>query len=590
MINETIAPAAWSVGRKTLAIFIATGTMVIVAPAASYFTAQRYVGSERQAQHSAEILSALQQLRAAYSNVVANHYALANSADPTFAMERDRALGEVRLQLRALQQRQTLGTPEGPQRLQAIRATIDSQTVEFSNEPEPATPRATPQWAQRHEHAVTLGMIDDAVSAEATLWGQRDAATQRAARWLYTTIACAASLTLLALGWLLIRVRRDLLERDWFDGQLQEANQLLESLLENMPAMVFAKDATTLRFVRINRLAEKIMGYSREQLLGRGDHDFFPAEQADHFNAKDRETLAQGDIVEIPHEELDTGDHGRRTLHTLKVPIRGKDGKPSLLLGISMDITQQKAAERRIVGLNDELIRQAQMLQSSNQELESFCYSVSHDLRAPLRAINGYARLLEQDYGNRFDAEGARYLRTICGACDRMAQLIDDLLEFSRIGRQTLEHEPIDMQAVVSKVINDATAGRVAPLPVIETGELPPISGDRNMVQLVWLNLIDNAVKYTAGVASPHINIGAERKGNEVVYTVSDNGVGFDMRYADKLFGVFQRLHASPEYPGTGVGLAIAQRIVTRHGGRIWANSEPGLGTRFSFALPAEPA
>jgi light-regulated signal transduction histidine kinase (bacteriophytochrome) len=230
------------------------------------------------------------------------------------------------------------------------------------------------------------------------------------------------------------------------------------------------------------------------------------------------------------------------------------------------------------------------MLQSSNQELESFCYSVSHDLRAPLRAINGYARLLEQEYGRHFDAEGVRYLHTICNACDRMARLIDDLLEFSRIGRQTLEHEPVDMQTVVSKVINDVTAGRAAPLPTIETGDLPSISGDRNMVQQVWLNLIDNAVKYTGRVNSPHINIGAERKGNEVVYSVSDNGIGFDMQYADKLFGVFQRLHASPEYPGTGVGLAIAQRIVTRHGGRIWASSEPGLGTTFSFALPAEKA
>ena len=590
MSMGTVAPAAWSVGRKTLAIFIATGVIVIAAPAASYFTTARYVRSERRAQQSTEIVSALQQLRAAYSNVVANQYALASSGDSAFTLQRDRALGEVRLQLRALQQRQTLGTSEGPQRLQMIRSSIDGQAMEFSTGPELSTRPATLPWAQRHEQSITLGMIDDAIAAEAALSGQRDAATRQAAHWLYTTIALAALLTLLALAWLLISVRRDLLERDWFEGQLQEANLLLESLLENLPAMVFAKDAATLRFVRINRMAERIMGYTREQLLGRGDHDFFPAEQADYFNTKDRETLAKGDIVEIPHEEIDTGDHGRRTLHTFKVPIRGKDGKPSLLLGISLDITQQKAAERRVVGLNNELIRQSQMLQSSNQELESFCYSVSHDLRAPLRAINGYARLLEQEYGNRFDAEGIRYLHTICNACDRMAHLIDDLLEFSRIGRQTLEHEPVDMQTVVSKVINDVTAGRTAPLPVIETGDLPSISGDRNMVQQVWLNLIDNAVKYTGGVNSPHINIGAERKGNEVVYSVSDNGIGFDMQYADKLFGVFQRLHASPEYPGTGVGLAIAQRIVTRHGGRIWASSEPGLGTTFSFALPAEKA
>jgi PAS domain S-box-containing protein len=354
--------------------------------------------------------------------------------------------------------------------------------------------------------------------------------------------------------------------------------------------MVFAKDARTLRFVRINRVAEKIIGYGREQLLGRNDYDFFPKDQADHFTAKDRETLAQGDIVEIPQEEIDTGDHGRRTLHTLKVPVRGKDGQPSLLLGISLDITQQKEAERRVVALNEELIRQAQLLQSSNQELESFCYSVSHDLRTPLRAINGYARLLEQEYADRVDSDGARYLRTICSACNRMAQLIDDLLEFSRIGRQSLSRESVDMAASARKATTDALEGRTDPMPLVEIGELPGTVGDRTLLHLVWLNLIDNAVKYSAGVNGARIRIDAERHEDEIVYSVSDNGVGFDMQYADKLFGVFQRLHSSTDYPGNGVGLAIAQRIIARHGGRIWANSEPARGSTFSFALPfAEP-
>lgn len=407
------------------------------------------------------------------------------------------------------------------------------------------------------------------------------------APWLYPLAALATITCAAVLGWLAWRIREDLRQRRAVESRLQQANRFLESLLENIPAMVFAKDAQDLRFVRFNRAGERLLGLPREELIGKSDRDLFPAEQADSFIAMDRRVLAQGDIVEIPEEEIDTHARGRRVLHTYKVPVLDAAGVPKLLLGISMDVTEQKAAARRIIALNAELTRQTELLQSSNQELEAFCYSVSHDLRAPLRAIDGYAKLLEQEYGPRFDANGTRFLRTICNACDRMARLIDDLLEFSRLGRQTLEDEPVDMAAVVGKVVSDALEGRKQPLPVILTGDLPPVRGDPGMLHLAWLNLIDNAVKYTSAVAAARITIEAEVSGSEIVYSVHDNGIGFDMQYSDKLFGVFERLHSNAEYPGTGVGLAIAHRIIARHGGRIWARSEPGRGATFSFALPA---
>lgn len=406
---------------------------------------------------------------------------------------------------------------------------------------------------------------------------------------LYALVALAVAACLIVLGWLAWRVRQDLRQRRAVESRLQQANRFLESLLENIPAMVFVKDAQDLRFVRFNRAGERLLGYPRDELIGRRDRDFFPAQQADGFVEMDRKVLAQGDILEIPEEEIDTRDRGRRILHTYKVPLRDASGEPKLLLGISLDVTEQKAAERRIVALNAELVRQTELLQSSNEELEAFCHSVSHDLRAPLRAINGYAQLLEQEYGPRFDAEGARFLRTICNACDRMARLIDDLLEFSRIGRQTLEDAPVDMTEVVRKVISDALEGRKLLPPTILTGDLPAVRGDRNMLRLVWCNLIDNAIKYTSAVESPRITIDAETFADEIVYSVRDNGIGFDMRYSNKLFGVFQRLHSDVQYPGNGVGLAVAHRIIERHGGRIWAHSEPGCGAIFRFALPLRP-
>jgi PAS domain S-box-containing protein len=570
MTTEPVATSTWSVGRKTLAAFVAISAIVLVAPASIYLAATHYVEANRQLRRTTEAASAYEQLRSAYAVLSIHRGPEAAAGDGNFGTL-GRAAGALEKSLGLLEAYpQAAAIPSA--RLKELRADIERSL------------RSADQ--QRTEHLLTT--IDRHLATTLQLHVRRTSDAEQAALWLHLTIGICAVLMLIALAWLLSCIRRDLLEREWFERQLQDTNSLLESLFENMPAMVFAKDARTLKFVRINRLAEKIMGYSREEMLGRNDYDFFPKEQADQFTAKDRETLAGVDIVEIPHEQIDTGDHGRRTLHTLKVPIRGTDGQPLLLLGISLDITQEKEAERRVVALNEELTRQTELLQSSNEELESFCYSVSHDLRAPLRAINGFARLLEQEYGSNFDPQGTRYVRTICNACSRMAQLIDDLLEFARIGRQTLEREPLDMSAMVSKAVSDAVAGRAAPVPVIETDELPWIDGDRTLLQLVWLNLIDNAVKYTSGVAAPHIRIAAERRSDEVVYCVSDNGIGFDMQYADKLFGVFQRLHSNAEYPGTGVGLAIAQRIVERHGGRIWARSEPEQGSTFSFSLPAK--
>ena len=208
------------------------------------------------------------------------------------------------------------------------------------------------------------------------------------------------------------------------------------------------------------------MGYSRGSLLGKSDRDFFPPEQASAFIAKDREVLAQAEVVDIPAEEIDTHD-GRRILHTRKVPVRDPAGRAVFLLGISMDITEQKAAEARIRALNEEARRRAELLEASNRELESFCYAVSHDLRAPLRAINGFAHLLQQEYGAQLHGEGIRYLDTIAGASGRMARLIDDLLEFSRVGRQSLELEHLDMESIARDALADALLARSPPHPIV---------------------------------------------------------------------------------------------------------------------------
>jgi light-regulated signal transduction histidine kinase (bacteriophytochrome) len=226
-------------------------------------------------------------------------------------------------------------------------------------------------------------------------------------------------------------------------------------------------------------------------------------------------------------------------------------------------------------------------LEAANRELESFSYSVSHDLRAPLRAIDGYGRMLEEDHAARLDAEGLRLLAVIRKSSLRMGVLIDDLLDFSRLGRKTLNRAAVDMEALARDAWTELGASATVQLTM---GVLPSANGDPALLGQVWINLLSNALKYSGRQPSPRIEVAGERSGADLVYRVSDNGAGFDMRYYDKLFRVFQRLHREDEFPGTGVGLAIVQRIVTRHGGRVWAEAEVGRGAKFSFTLPAPNA
>jgi signal transduction histidine kinase len=247
---------------------------------------------------------------------------------------------------------------------------------------------------------------------------------------------------------------------------------------------------------------------------------------------------------------------------------------------ILWEIAHRKTAQR-------EIEKSAAQLELTNKELESFSYSVSHDLRSPLRAIDGYSRMFEEDFADRLDDEGRRLLAVIRSSSKKMGQLIDDLLAFSRMGRKQLDTARVDMNALVDEVWADVCNSARTSLPLKKT-VLPAAWGDRALLRQVLMNLLGNALKYSSKRTEPSVEITAKKTEHEVVYSVRDNGVGFDMRFYDKLFGVFQRLHTENEFPGTGVGLAIAKRVVIRHGGRIWAESKLDEYAVFSFSLPKE--
>jgi light-regulated signal transduction histidine kinase (bacteriophytochrome) len=228
----------------------------------------------------------------------------------------------------------------------------------------------------------------------------------------------------------------------------------------------------------------------------------------------------------------------------------------------------------------------ADELRAVNAELESFSYSVSHDLRAPIRSIVGFARALDEDYAPDLDDEGRRLLAVIQNEAIRMGELIDHLLKFSQLGRQPIKPTPVDMTKLVREVVDEQR--RVGSRVDVCIEDLPGIGGDRALLRQVWTNLVANAFKYSSKQAAPRVRIGAMLAPRAVTYYVSDNGVGFDMQYATNLFGVFQRLHRADEFEGTGVGLAIVKRIVHRHGGFVCAEAKPNAGATISFTLPLE--
>ncbi|MGO1541069.1 MAG: sensor histidine kinase [Luteimonas sp.] len=268
------------------------------------------------------------------------------------------------------------------------------------------------------------------------------------------------------------------------------------------------------------------------------------------------------------------------------------DSEDRAVLLAASDISPQVIQERQIRELNRQLEGKVEQVSDVNRELEAFSYSVSHDLRAPLRHIAGFAGKLGRHLGDDLDEKGRHYLDVVAESTRRMSALIDDLLVYSRLGRSALRLQMVDMQSMVddTRALLDANAGEETPDRVIEwqIHSMPVVVADENMLRQVWLNLLGNAVKYSAGADPARIEVAHDQMDDgSHHFRITDNGAGFDMKYVGKLFGVFQRLHAPSEFPGTGIGLASVRRVLIRHGGRIWAESEPGKGATFHFILPA---
>ena len=379
---------------------------------------------------------------------------------------------------------------------------------------------------------------------------------------------------------------------------LRRALEFQEAVVGNMGEGLYTVNGEGC-VTSMNRAAEKLFGWTTEELLGRKMHDMthykhrdgtlFPAEECAGL-----QVLRSGTAF-TNHEDVFVRKDGTcfDVLYSSS-PIRA-GGEVVGLVVVFRDVSEQKRAEetlrdrdRALTIANDELTQQSEALSEVNNELQSFSYSVSHDLRAPLRTIAAFVRIVEEDHAPLLNAEVRRCLEVVKKAAGQAGELIDDLLEFSRLGRIGMDMRPLKMEALAREVGNELQAMQEDRNVDLRLPDLPPCKGDRRLLKLVWSNLLANAFKYTRPRAVAEIEIGwlpDDRQPDTVTYFVKDNGVGFDMKYVHKLFGVFQRLHLKEEFEGTGVGLAIVQRIVRRHGGRAWAEGKIDGGATFFFSL-----
>ena len=564
---------------------VASVLMLVSIGCLSYYTTNRLVATEKWVSHTHEVIATLDLGLALLTDAETKQRGYLLTGNDQFlkdCLAAQAKVGGWSNQIRQL----TADNPQAQHQLDALDGLIPQRLALLNSRiklrQEQGMQAVAEDVNSLQQAKASMDQIWQAIAemraAEGHLLQQRQLAAHTSAEVCQGIIITGSALACVISIAAFVTARRGLQLQARMQRELAQSQALMESILDNLPALVFIKDLAR-RYLFVNRHFAEIFKRSREDIHGKTAHDIASKEQAQSADQHFQTVIQTGQPLEVE----ETVQHLDGLLHShlaIKFPVRDLAGKTWAMAGISTDITEHKQNLQELKAANERL-------RAANEELEAFSYSVSHDLRAPLRHIDGFVGLLRKQAVQKLSEQESRYLNVIASSARHMGALIDDLLVFSRMSRVEMRCTPAALNSLLDEAIKGTHAEAEGRRIKWKIGQLPEVQADAAMLRQVWVNLINNAVKYTRTRNPAEIEVGCQDGTNgEWIFFVRDNGVGFDMQYAHKLFGVFQRLHRADEFEGTGIGLANVRRIVSRHGGRTWAEGMPDAGATFYFSLP----
>ena len=561
--------------RRVLFGFLSSLIIIIFLGVLSFYNTQSFIRTSKMVSHTNQVLYSIKQIQARVFTIESEARGFVLTNHPSFILNYSSQRDSIETNFKKLL-KLTADNSLQQERLSSLDALID-QKIKFNEQ----VVLARSESFEKAELLIKTfrgkditdsinTLVLDFEKTESDLLKERIEQTESSIGQFNISFNVLLIVIIALLVVSFYAINSNLERRAEAEQSLERASKEIYDLYDNAPCAYLSVDKNH-ELVNINNTALSWLGYTREEVIGKLKvSDLIHLPDWSIYEPGFNDYIKEG-LVENVEVEMKRKDGSRFILLVSSTAIYDNDGNFLKGRTSGFDITIRKAAEQKIVELN--------------KDLESYTHSVSHDLRAPLRSILGFTKILEEEYAPKLDAEGIRQIGIIKRNAKRMGQLIDDLLEFSRNNRREMIVSDIDMNSIIQNIVNEQLEGEKGREIEFLISPLPKTKGDVSMLRLVWINLIGNAIKYTRRTPKAKIEIFSNVEDGRVVYAIQDNGVGFDMKYVNKLFGVFQRLHNIEDFEGTGVGLALVSRIISRHGGKIVAQGLVNQGATFSFYL-----